>query len=81
MGSVKSKKSRNFFTDPSRGVEYNRFLMTKRVSKRIYYIDVARTPMIGRNDMTRIDVQNKARYANPERYSVDKRVSRFKGRQ
>lgn len=78
---TRRSKVRSFFEDASRGLEYNRITMTRRVSRMAYSVDIARTPMVVRDDFVRPDVQDECGYANSERYLIDKKVRRFKGRQ
>lgn len=68
------------YGDPSRGLEYNKISTGRGVSKKIYDVDIARTPQIVSDDLEFIDVHARAENINKMRNLVDYVSHRVKGR-
>lgn len=67
-------------SDPSNGLEYNNISPDRRISSRIYNVDLARTPNVIRDLDCRTDVHGEARKINSYRAFVDYAKARMKGR-
>jgi hypothetical protein len=77
-----SRARRRILDDPSNGIEYNELQTNRRVSRRIWSIDIARNPNVVKNirsDMF-IDVNDKIRKVNDKRDQIDGLSHRAKGR-
>lgn len=72
--------------DPAKGIEYNKINTTYLVSKRIYDVDIARTPQIvkgksgGDYSFEFVDVHAEAVKANRLGTMINYRASRLHGR-
>lgn len=66
--------------DPANGIEYNKFSTHTKTSRKVYSVDIARTPQIVNQFFQRIDVHGEAWKANHMRHMVDYRRSNMKGR-
>jgi len=69
--------------DTVNGIEYNNINDNRRVSGRIYSVDIARNPRIVKelnNRYVRMDVLGKADKVNLEREFVELKVGKIKGR-
>lgn len=71
-------------SDPAKGIEYNNINTTYRVSRRIYDVDIARTPQIVKDNSGKgfgfVDVQADAYKANQFGTMINYRASRVHGR-
>lgn len=72
--------------DPAKGMEYNGINATYRVSRRIYSVDIARTPQVVKDSSGKgfsfdfVDVQADAYKANQLGTMINYRASRVHGR-
>ena len=73
-------RARRIFANPTKGIEYNKIMPNRRVSRCIYGVDIARNPQIVGQGLVRIDVQAEARFANSERDLVNNHDRRVTGR-
>lgn len=78
------RRARRMFDDPTKGIEYNKLVPNRRVSRDIYGADIARNPQIVGDDhgdgFRFIDVQAEARLVNFERVMIDRETRRARGR-
>lgn len=75
------KRYRSWSEDPAKGIEYNKINATHRVSKRIYSVDLARTPRVVRGIGEWVNVHGKAAKANKDQPLVDYKRSLVNGRE
>lgn len=73
-----------FFSDPTKGIEYNELNTSRKISRGIYRLDIARHPRIVKGiikgRISRCDVLAEAEYANSECELVRKYEQLVKGR-
>lgn len=67
-------------SDPARGLEYNKINPAWQVSKKIWKVDIARTPQVIRNFEHNIEMHGEAYKANKLNLMVNYRLRRAKGR-
>ena len=67
-------------SNPGNGIEYNEIVPCYQVSKRIYSVDIARTPQIVNSLFERIDVHGQAWKANQMNPMVNYKAQLAKGR-
>lgn len=81
---IASGRRVSYYSDPSKGLEYNEINPNKIVSRRIYRTDMARSPQVVKGSPTsgfiRVDVQAEARLVNYQRPMIDYYVHKAKGR-
>lgn len=65
--------------DPGQGIEYNRINPTYRVSKKLWKVDMARTPQVGMRGVN-IDVHCEAWLANTYESMINYTDNKAKGR-
>ena len=66
--------------DPSDGISYNTINENRQISKKIWDVDIARSPVVVKEIHSHVNVHNVARKANSHRSMVDYRQSKFRGR-
>lgn len=66
--------------DPAFGLPYNKLVENYMVSRNIYTVDIARTPMIVTNKLEFIDVHNEVDKVNSGRRLLDQRRYKIGGR-
>ena len=69
-----------FSTNPSNGLEYNQINDTHHVSKKLWRVDIARTPQIIKSMGECVDVHAEAYLANRYNSLVDYKASKVHGR-
>ena len=62
------------------GLDYNSLSVNSRVNRKVYAVDIARTPYIMSNNLDRIDVQRRMAKVNANRGAADYYVFKIKGR-
>lgn len=68
------------YGDPAIGLEYNEINATYRVSKKMWDIDIARTPQVVRNFTDRAEVHGECFEANRYNNMVNYRHHRVRGK-
>lgn len=66
--------------DPAKGIEYNQINTAYKISKKIWSVDIARTPQVVRGLGDRIDVHGEAWLANRMNSMIDYKSNKCKGR-
>ena len=77
-------RARRIFANPTKGIEYNKLISNRGVSREIYAVDLARNPQIVGDNVGNgfrfLDVQAEARFINSERDRLDSLARKVKGR-
>lgn len=66
--------------DPGQGLEYNEINGNYRVTKKIFDVDLARTPQVIRDFKEHVDVHGEAWKANRDNGMINYKAGRFYGR-
>ena len=75
------KRHRSWSEDPAKGIEYNEINETHRVSKRLYSVDIARTPRVIKDMGEWVDTQRCAHRVNRDHSLVNYKRRKVHGRE
>ena len=68
------------YSDPGKGIEYNKIHGTYRVSRKLFNIDIARTPQVIKEIGEYVNVQGSSWYANPMNPMVNFKSAKVYGK-
>lgn len=80
LSGLAMRRRRSRHSDPAKGLEYNEINGNYAVSKKIWGVDIARTPQVIKDIGQHIDVHGEAWKVNQDNMMINYRAGRVHGR-